>query len=551
MRTPAASDAKLVLRGVVVALFVTFPFACALVAVAYAPPAQIEVAGQTVSVRPVLGQDTSRLLGGALVRPDHAHVGVIGKDIGVDVDADWNQLIPSDKRTRAYLTALWDDPTPQIGRIQDAARRHVLFWSATGFVTGVVVVAGLWAGLAYRRRRLRGYPPDQADLVRRHNRRLRGALAVVGTAALLAVDVVAVRVFLHEDHHTVLSSPVFEGTSLEGTEVNGLAAEVLPFLSILRPRSPFYDTVADNLERALAQRPSLRRSDDEVVLVLAEDFEDVNGMARQVGLAADRVDASFLALTGDLTFAGLAVETYIIDTVDFYSDHRPVYFAPGLHDTEVVLEAAAARGWHVADGETVDADGLSLLVLADPRITTVGGFGTGSVLRDPDVDVDQFVADTVETACSEQPDLVILHDHLLGRRVAEAGCQEIAVLDGRSYEFVGPQEVPVTSDGLTSDGLASGAATPSTSALQFTGGSTGGHVTTVPDPGSIKSAARFAILSVQPDSGDATYSVVTVEPDTTVTVTPEISLDVPYEEFVDTGETGLAVDTELVLPGRP
>ena len=222
---------------------------------------------------------------------------------------------------------------------------------------------------------------------------------------------------------------------------------MLPFLSILRPRSTFYDTVADNLERALAERASLRRSGDEVVLVLAEDFEDVNGMARQVGLAADLVDASFLVLTGDLTFAGLAVETYIIDTVDYYSDHRPVYFAPGLHDTEVVVEAAAARGWHVADGKTVDAEGLNLLAAADPRITTVGGFGTGSVLRDPDVDVDQLVSDTVEEACAEQPDLVILHDHLLGRRIAEAGCQEVAVLDGRSYEFVGPQEVPVTSDG--------------------------------------------------------------------------------------------------------
>ena len=142
---------------------------------------------------------------------------------------------------------------------------------------------------------------------------------MVGTAALVAVDVVGVRVLLRDDHHTVISSPVFAGTSLEGTEVNGLAAEVLPFLSILRPRSTFYDTVADNLKRAIAQRSSLRRSGDEVVLVLAEDFEDVNGMARQVGLAADLVDASFLALTGDLTFAGLDIETYIIDTVDYYS----------------------------------------------------------------------------------------------------------------------------------------------------------------------------------------------------------------------------------------
>ena len=329
---------------------------------------------------------------------------------------------------------------------------------------------------------------------------------------------------------------MFEGTALEGTEVNGLAAELLPFLSILRPRSTFYDTVADNLERAIAERPSLRRSGDEVVLVLAEDFEDVNGMARQVGLAADLVDASFLALTGDLTFAGLAVETYIIDTVDYYSDHRPVYFTPGLHDTDVVIEAAAARGWHVADGSTVDAEGLSVLLASDPRISTVGGFGTGSVLRDPDVDVDQFVADTIEEACAEEPDLVILHDHLLGRRIAEAGCQGVAVLDGRSYQFVGPQDVPVPSG---------------TPATEFTGGSTGGHVTTVPDPGNIKSPARFAILSVQPDGGDATYAVVTVDPDSTVTVTQEISLEVTYQEYLDTGHTGLPADTDLALPGRP
>ena len=71
-----------------------------------------------------------------------------------------------------------------------------------------------------------------------------------------------------------------------------------------------------------------QRSDDEAVLVLAEDFEDVNGMARQVGLAADLVDATFLAITGDLTFAGLPIETYIIDTVDHYSDGRPCTSRP-------------------------------------------------------------------------------------------------------------------------------------------------------------------------------------------------------------------------------
>ncbi len=529
--------ARLVRRIAVVTLGATAPFAGALVAVAYAPPAQVEIAGQSVSVKPVLGQDTSRLLNGALVRPEHTHVDVIGKDIGVDVDGDWNRLIPSDPQTRKYLTALWEDPTPQIGRLRDAARRYVVAWTALGFGAGAVVVAAVALGVRYRRRRLAGYPPEQADVIRRHNRRLRATLAVAGTAALVAVDAVAVGVWRHDDHHVVVSNPVFAGTTLEGTEVNGLAAEVLPFLSILRPRSTFYDMAAANLESAIADRPTLQRTDDEVVLVLAEDFEDVNGMARQVGLAADLVDASFLTITGDLTFAGLDVETYIIDTVDYYSDNRPVYFTPGLHDTPVVIAAAQTRGWHVGDGSTVDADGLDVLLAPDPRLSSVGDFSSGSVLRDPDVDTDQFVADTIEQACEDQPDLVVLHDHLLGRRIAEAGCQDIAVLDGRSFQFVGPQRVPTTSGDPT---------------LEFTGGSTGGHVDTRPDPGTITNPARFAILTVQRDTGEASYAVVTVAPDASVTVTPEIRLDVPYQRFVTTGRTGLTLAPPSgAQPGRP
>ena len=185
---------------------------------------------------------------------------------------------------------------------------------------------------------------------------------------------------------------------------------------------------------------------------------------------------------------------------------------------------------------TVDAEGLSVLLASDPRISTVGGFGTGSVLRDPDVDVDQFVADTIEEACAEEPDLVLLHDHLLGRRIAEADCQEVAVLDGRSYEFLGPQDVPV-------------AVGPTGHRVHLRQHRRARHDR--PDPGTIKSPARFAILSVQPDSGDATYAVVTVDPDTTVTVTQEISLDVTYQEYLDTGHTGLPADADLALPGRP
>jgi hypothetical protein len=484
------------------------------VALAYAPPATVEVAGQVVTVEPVLGQDTTRLLDGALIRPEHTHVAAIDRDIGVDVTADWNRLIPSDRQTRRYLTALWEDPQPQIDRLKSAARRHVVVWTLAGAAAGLAIVLAPWLLLGYRRRRLERYDAGQAELVTSHNRRLRVFAALTGIGLLVLIDLLALRVYRHQDHHTVAGSPVFAGTSLEGTEASGLVAEVLPLLSILQPRTSFYDGVADELEGALDERPELTRVDDEVVFVLAEDFEDVNGMARQVGLAADLVDASFIALTGDLTFAGKAVETYLIDTVDYYSQNRPVYLAPGLHDTPVVIQAAEARGWHVADGEVDEIDGMTVLPFADPRVSTVGGFGTEDLLRDPDVDVEQFVEDAVEGACEESPDFVLLHDHRLGRRIAESGCVEQAVLDGRSYTPLGPQIV------RTADGDES---------IQYTGGSAGGHVDTRPDPGPIKNTATFTVITFDPVSDETSYAVVSVEPDGSVTVSPEGPLTEPLD----------------------
>jgi hypothetical protein len=151
------------------------------------------------------------------------------------------------------------------------------------------------------------------------------------------------------------------------------------------------------------------------------------------------------------------------------------------------------------------------------------------------VDTEQFLEDTTEEACAERPDLVLLHDHVLGRSIAEAGCHEIAVLDGRSFEFVGPQEVATTNGGP---------------ALEFTGGSSGGHGDTSPDPGAVRNPATFSILTLRPDGAPATYAVVTVRPDAAVDVTPEISLGVPYVEFLATGTTGLDLPADAALPGR-
>jgi len=386
-------------------------------------------------------------------------------------------------------------------------------WSLIGFLVGALAVGGTAVAVRHRRLQLSRYSREEAELVSAHNRRLRVALVAGGVSLALAVEVIAGSVLFHRDHHVVASSPLFDSTTLQGTEVNGLMSEVLPFLSILRPKDTFYDTVSSHLEDALAAHRGLHQRGDETVFVLAEDFEDVNGMARQVGLAARLLDADFIAISGDLTFAGKPVESYLIDTVNYYSENRPVFFAPGLHDTTAIVEAARARGWHVADGTIQQAGGVTLLAAPDPRISLVGDFGVGDVLRDPAVDLDTFVEKTTAAVCDTHPDFVLVHDHVLGREIARSGCQQVAVLDGRSYQFLGPQRV------LTAAG---------DPAYELTNGSAGGHVSTTPDPGAVKHPARFVVIRYRPGRMLTSYAVVTVNPDASVTVTHPTDLDVPW-----------------------
>jgi hypothetical protein len=290
--------------------------------------------------------------------------------------------------------------------------------------------------------------------------------------------------------------------------VEGLVGEIVPFLAVLEPHSAFYDRVSDNLDDALADK-DLRVGENDVLFIAAEDLEDVNGMARIIGRAAKLTGADFLAYSGDLTFAGKAIESYLLDTIDYYSDDVPVEFAPGLHDTPVIVQAASARGWTVADGQPHDVSGVSVLSFADPRISTVGDFGTGTVLRDEDVDVEDFLANAIEETCATEPDVVLLHDHVLGAKIAAEGCQKSVVIDGRSFRRVGPR-VHATKDG-----------TPS---LEYTLGSAGGHADTEPNPGDIQHPATFEAFSLDPETGLLHVSVFTIRPNGSVEIVSPVAI---------------------------
>ena len=94
----------------------------------------------------------------------------------------------------------------------------------------------------------------------------------------------------------------------------------------------------------------------------------------------------------------------------------------------------------------------------------------------------------------------------------------MAVLDGRSYQFLGPRRVATTDGGH---------------AYELTNGSAGGHVSTDPDPGNIQHPARFVILTYSPSHQRTGYAVVTVFPDASVTVTSRTPLHTPYAAVPD------------------
>jgi hypothetical protein len=496
--------AKGAVRTAVVVLLVLGPFAGAVVALRVAPPAHALIAGQTVSVKPVIGRNTTEVQGGTIIRPEHARVA--GVDVGLELSLDWNRLIPQDKQTRAYLAQLFDDPRPAMAAIREAAQRYVVRWGVVGFAGVLAAEIAAVLLLRQRRRRLAALPPAVAEAVAAHNLRLRRSVAVVAALSVVALVAVAGQTLTRRDRRPVVGNPYLNGTALAGTQVQGLVGEVLPFLSVLEPHNEFYDRVSDNLDEALAGRDLAAGAtgDDPVLFIAAEDLEDVNGMARILGRAAKLTGADFIAYSGDLTFAGKPVESYLLDTIDYYSDGVPVEFAPGLHDTPAIVQAAKARGWRVADDKTHEVAGVSLLSLADPRISTVGDFGTGTVEREEGVDVEQFVRNAIEEACSTEPDIVLLHDHLLGARIATSGCQRVAVIDGRSFQRLGAQ-VRTTREGRPT--------------LEYTLGSAGGHVSTAPNPGVIQHPATFEAFALDTKTDALQVSVFTVRPNGSVEVT--------------------------------
>jgi hypothetical protein len=518
----------------------SFSAASGIDAVALGHPERVTIAGQEAGIKPA-GQDYSNI-DGLFIFEDHKTI--LGKDIGLQIDADLNNFVPQNKQQRTALQELWQDPAPAVERIQAAGVDYIKKWGGGGAAGGLVIF-GIAAGIALsERHKQRKYTPEELALLRTHNRPRDIAAVTLGGIVASSVYGGSAYAIMHNEHHTIIPETSLAGTPLAGTEARGLAQKFVPVIvGLFDPRQKqFYDQAEANLKKAIADRPDLQPDANEISITLGDDPQSVGGILRLMGVYGKETHASSIYLTGDLTDFGTAYESYIIDNVSYYSEHIPVLATQGPHETDTIIQAEEDNDdFTVADNKTHDTDGLLVLGLNDPRKSTVGQFGTTYELRDPDVTVEQFITDAVQEVCDQHPQLTMMHDHDLAEQIITqaqaAGCPLPMVLTGRSYNFVGPQyhEAP--------DGQ---------STTELILGSSGGHIDTDPHPGIIESTATFVQLLIDSDTSTTHYVVISLTPEGKLTISQPIDTLVSYADYLKNGQTELAnIDLYKNKPNPP
>ena len=187
--------------------------------------------------------------------------------------------------------------------------------------------------------------------------------------------------------------------------------------SLGKTEQRFYDQVTGNLLNQYDTHfgpPDAAPDKNLIRVVVLDDLQGTSGMARTVGIAAQRVHADAIINLGDLTATGTAQEAYLsylksytVGVLSHYAGTVPVFSSLGRHDTPAV--AAAAKKLHitVADGTVQKIAGLRFIGVNSPYIVN---FGEAARLIDPKVTTDSVAAALRQTGCSQRPFGVFAHD---------------------------------------------------------------------------------------------------------------------------------------------
>jgi hypothetical protein len=487
-------------------------------AIEYGSPSQVEIAGQTITVKPEIGKSTISFTDpeiGSVRTPSNTSVFdvPIGVKVGGDVRAFLDQ---SDQVIESAVKQIINDPSPEKARVEAAARTYLIEQSALG---GAVAGLTLAALTAFRRRQKGEHTPA-------------ATVGVLAGVTMLGGSFVAPVEMLASRDEPVVATAALAHTPLEGTQIS-ISPEKGALITRLltEPKTPVFDNAIKRFESIIETRPDLTE-DGWDTYVFADDLESVNGMAKVTGALGSLLDARGIFILGDMTFSGRNIESAIIDTLVHSADDVPIFMTAGHHDTQTILNIAKKNGITIASGATEAFAGLRVLGLNDPEVSTISDFQSGSVQRSQTVTVGDFEKDAIAEVCDDTPQLVVGHDYRRMRVVAKTGCAPL-VVDGRTFENIGLQQHRTLTGSST---------------VEYTVRSSGGHNNTAFSRGELQTTATLLIMKVHPETGEAQYAIATVPPHKAADISPSTYLTTLPETGKETRKAGSAYDANAAHP---
>jgi hypothetical protein len=517
-------------RPMIVLGLVLLPILAGISAVQLAPPARVNdvgLDGLSVEVRVRIGSPTnqidSALLGGLRSRSPvllGKHIGLIIRPSAVDLTL-FDSKGALDPQAIDVIGHLFADPQAQRDELHRLTSAVIRYYETVGLGTGYLVamveILGYWY-LKFRRSRLHRLPPVGQiaiePLLRLQRRAARVVLVVLVLALVLPAGYALSPL---PDHRGApvqpdrqLASTFLAGWQLTGPFTYLIRQAATSVDSLGKTEQRFYDQVTGNLLNQYESQfgPADATPDKNLIrLVVLDDLQGTSGMARTVGLAAQRVHANAIINLGDLTATGTAQEAYLsylksytVGVLSHYAGTVPVFSSLGRHDTPAV--AAAARKLHltIADGTVQKIAGLRFIGVNSPYIVN---FGEAARLIDPNVTTDSVAADLRRIGCKQRPFGVFAHDKELLQSLVESGCVPLVI---GGHDYVGqPAEAVNTPDGPV---------------RRLILGSTGGHgagdgLGGLSTP---RNDAPFLVLSIDKLTGRIEAVTTTVHPDASVSL---------------------------------
>ncbi|QAY71520.1 metallophosphoesterase [Xylanimonas protaetiae] len=260
--------------------------------------------------------------------------------------------------------------------------------------------------------------------------------------------------------------------------------------------------------------------DDLVTFLVVSDLHCNMSMTPLIRDIAERSGAKAILDAGDTTMNGTAVERVCVDS---FATARPkgvdYVVSDGNHDSTLVSDAQRAQGLTVLDGSVVDVAGVRILGDRDPNETRVGA-GTSSRGET----LDEAAQRLADTACAEDPDLLLVHTPAVGDTTLRAGCVPFQV-SGHTHRRRDPSDV----------GLG----------LRYVNGSTAGALSGQPTVGPLHGIAEMTLLRFDPvERRFVDWKLVEVFPDTTAKVSPWQMMPLPAQPADECANLPEGIDRE-------